>query len=380
MRLLFLTGSLAYGGAEHHAVTLSNALADRGHECHLAWIKPDAAQRTRLRLQNGGRAFSLDAARYLDRGALRRLAGTLALHRPAVLIAANPYALMYAVLARSLAELHVPLVVIYHSTRTSGFKEQLKLLAYRPCMWAAARTVFVSEQQRDYCLRRGLGSRRNTVIHNGIDLERFRDTSGPAGRRALRSALGITEADYVIGVAGGLRPEKNHVQLLEAIAELRALGSPARALFIGDGELRAAIESRARALGVAAHLTVTGFVEDVRPHMSACDVMCVCSLTEALSLAAIEAMAMGKPLVHSAVGGAAELLTPGENGLLYPAADTGALVECLVRLADPAARRAMGRAARRAAEDHFSEARMTLRYEELLRELCGAADGATARA
>src|SRR5205823_7519986 len=68
-----------------------------------------------------------------------------------------------------------------------------------------------------------------------------------------------------------------------------------------------------------------------RPYLSACNVVCVCSLTEALSLAAIEAMAMAKPLVHSQVGGATELIEPGRNGLLFPAGDTAALVDCLQR-------------------------------------------------
>jgi glycosyltransferase involved in cell wall biosynthesis len=366
---MFLTGSLAHGGAEHHAITLANRLAERGHECHTAWVKPEAAQRARLR--SAGSALSLDAARYLDWRSVRILAASLIRLQPAAVVAANPYALMYASLARRLAGRRVPLVVIYHSTRWPGLKEQAKLLAYRLCMWAAERTVFVCEYQRRYCLRRGLRSRRNAVIHNGVDVERFRDAATPAERRAARAALGYTDADYVLGVAGGLRPEKNHVQLLEATARLRQRGLPAKALFIGDGTTRAALESRARALGIAQHLSVTGFREDIRPCVTACDVMCVCSLTEALSLAALEAMAMSRPLIHSQVGGASELIESGCNGLLFPVADTAALIAGLVRLADGDTRAAMGRAARHTIESGFTERRMVDRYEELLMEVGG---------
>ncbi|HLY53071.1 MAG TPA: glycosyltransferase, partial [Steroidobacteraceae bacterium] len=263
----------------------------------------------------------------------------------------------------------VPLVVIYHSTRWPGIKEQAQLAAYRLCMWAAERAVFVCEYQRRYCLRRGLRSRRNTVIPNGVDVERYCDAATPGERRALRAALGYTDGDYVLGVAGGLRPEKNHAQLLEAAARLRQRGLPAKTLFIGDGPTRTALETRAEALGIAAHVKITGFQEDIRPYVTACDVACVCSLTEALSLAAIEAMAMSRPIIHSEVGGAGELIDPGHNGLLFPARNTAALVECLLLLADGATRTALGRAARRTVESAFNEARMVDRYEALLEEV-----------
>ena len=371
MRLMFLTGSLAYGGAERHAITLANRLSERGHVCHLAWVKRDSAQLARLRLEEAGSAFCLNAARYLDLRAVRRLASALSQYQPQAVVAANPYALMYAWLARARSRSRIPLIVIYHSTRWPGVKEQAKLLAYRLFMWAAARAVFVCEYQRRYCLRRGLCSRHNTVIHNGVDLESLRDAAPAAERRALRAALGYTEADYVVGAVGGLRPEKNQMQLLEAVARLRARGLAAKALFIGDGETRMALESCARARGLERHLLITGFRDDIRPFVAASDVMCMCSLTEALSLAAIEAMAMARPVVHSQVGGAAELIEPGLNGLLFPVADTAALVDCLLQLADAGVRAAMGRAARRTVERSFSEVGMIDGYEELLLEVCG---------
>ena len=370
MRLMFLTGSLAYGGAESHAITLANRLAERGHECHTAWVKRDSAQLARLHLESPGSAFCLNAAHYLDLGAAGRLAGALERHRPGAVVAANPYALMYAELACARARLRVPLVVIYHSTRWPGLKEQAKLLAYRLFMWAAERAVFVCEYQRRYCLRRGLRSRRNAVIHNGVDVQHLRDTATPAERRALRARLGYADTDYVVGIVGGLRPEKNQTQLLEAAAVLRAQGLAARVLLIGDGAMRAALESRGRDLGLGPHLTITGFHDDVRPFVTACDVMCTCSLTEALSLAAIEAMAMSRPVVHSQVGGAAELIEHGRNGLLFPVGDTAALIECLRRLADAPTRTSMGRAARETVERRFSERRMIDRYEQLLLEVC----------
>ena len=380
MRLLFLSGSLAHGGAEHHAITLANRLAERGHECHLGYVKPECDQLARLRLPGAGTAFCLGATGYLDRQALGRLVSRVAHIRPTAVVAANPYALMYASLARVVSRARAPLVMIYHSTRWPGLKQQAQLLAYRPCMWTADCTVFVCEYQRRYCMRRGLLSRRNAVIHNGVDTQRFQDHGSEAERHALRAALGYANGDYVIGIVAALRPEKNHVQLLEATARLRHAGCAAKALLIGDGRMRGVVEARARDLGITPEVLITGFREDVRPYLSACNVVCVCSLTEALSLAAIEAMAMAKPLVHSQVGGATELIEPGRNGLLFPAGDTAALVDCLQRLSDRNAQRMMGRGARVKAEIAFSEKLMVDRYEQLLLEVCVCTHHATARA
>jgi glycosyltransferase involved in cell wall biosynthesis len=214
-----------------------------------------------------------------------------------------------------------------------------------------------------------LFARRNEVIVNGVDVDAFADRTTFAERAALRRKLEFADEDYVIAMTAAFRPEKNHVQLVEAIAVLRARGIPARALMIGDGEMRGAIEARARALGVHEHVAITGFAHDVRPFVAAADVAVLCSFTEALSLAALEAMALGKPVVHSAVGGAAEIISPGSTGFLFPVGDTAALVNRLAVLADGPKRNAMGQRARAAVVKSFSESAMVDAYERLLLEL-----------
>ena len=175
----------------------------------------------------------------------------------------------------------------------------------------------------------------------------------------------------MIGLSAVLRPEKNHLQLVDAIALLRANGIPARALIIGDGPMRAAVEARARGRGVENDVVISGFQHDVRPYVAACDVMTLCSFTEAFSMAAVEAMALGKPVVHSNVGGASEMIVPGHNGFLYPVGDTRALVAKLVILSDRVVSTGMGGNARKVVETLFSERAMVDRYEQVLVEVCG---------
>ena len=375
-RAIFVTASLTHGGAERHSIAVMNRLAERGHECHAVYIKNVHTQLDRIRLRNGGTVRCLNATRYFDGRALADFAAYISRVRPAAIVAANPYALMYSSLALGLSRLRVRLVVTYHSTRLLGAKEQLQMMLYRLFFWTTDCSVFVCERQRRYWLRRGVFSRRNEVIYNGVDTEQFCDGGDPRERAILRRVLGFSDADYVLGIPALLRREKNHLQLVEAIATLRNRGIPARALMIGDGEMREAVEARARELDVENDVVITGLQQDVRPYIAACDAMVLCSFTEAFSVAAIEAMALRRPLVHSDVGGAAEMIVPGCNGFLFPVGDTKALVEKLAILADRTVSTRMGKNARDVVERRFSERTMVDRYERLLLDLCRTRSGA----
>ena len=364
MRIVFVTGSLVHGGAERQAITLANRLAERGHDCHAIYVKNDQSQLGRLRLPASATVRCLHARRYFDLGAAAHLHALLGRLAPQVVLATNPYALMYASLAGA-----APLAVSLHSTFVCGLKEHLQMLAYRPLFWRSACAIFVCERQRRHWLARGLFGRRNCVIYNGIDLDYWQPPNEQASARSLRHALGFADSDYVIGLSAVLRPEKNPAQLIDAVARLRAMGLPARALYIGDGPERGAVEARARALGVADRFVISGFQEDVRPFLSACDVVTLTSFTEAFSLAAIEAMALARPVLHPAVGGAAEMIHSGQEGWLFPVGDTATLVDRLAALADPVARTRMGENARATVAARFSERAMVERYEQLLSEL-----------
>jgi glycosyltransferase involved in cell wall biosynthesis len=369
-RLMFVTGSLRYGGAEQHSITLLNRLAERGHGCHAVYVKSGAEQLDRIRPRDGASVLCLDAARYFDVAALRRFARHIERIGPEAIVAANSYALLYAALALRLSRHRAALAVTFHSTRLLGVKEQLQMMAYRLLFWGADCLVFVCEKQKRYWMRRGVLSQRNEVIYNGVDTKKFGDARDPGAGARMRAALGLRKSDYVIGISALLRPEKNHLQLVDAIARLRAQGIPARALIIGDGPMRAAVEARARERMVTSDIVITGLQHDVRPYVGACDVMTLCSVTEAFSLSVLEAMALGKAVVHSAVGGAAEMISPGHNGYLFPVGDTGAYVDRLAVLADRGVSARMGRNARLVVQALFAEKTMVDRYEKVLLELC----------
>ena len=367
MKLTFVTGSLVHGGAERHTITLANRLAERGHQCGFVYVRDDPSQLHRLLPAVG--AQCLHARRYLDFAALRRLAAILKEECPSAVIAANQYALMYAALARAQARVAAPLLATFHTTLLAGAKEWLQMLFYRPFFWRADCLAFVCDAQRRHWLRRLVAARSNRVIYNGVDPEHWR-SPGLEIREHIRRVLGLAPTDYVIAMCAVFRPEKNHLQLVEAVARLRSSGIAARALLVGDGPMRPAIEARARALGIAADVLVAGLQLDVRPFLAAADAVALPSTSvETFSLAALEAMALGLPVVLSDIGGAADMVRPGAEGFLFPAGDTDALVERLAALADPALRRRMGAAGRETVEARFSERAMVDTYERLLQQL-----------
>lgn len=367
MRLVFVTASLVHGGAERHSITLVNRLAERGHDCHAVYVKNDAGQLGRLR--GAASVTCLGASRHLDVRSIREFSRQLARLAPGVVVAANPYAALYARLALRLSGLRAPLVITWHTTVLGNAKEWLQMLYYRPLFYSAECVVFVCEAQKRYWLGRRLWGKRNEVIHNGIDLEHWQPR--PAEEAALaRRRLGLDPGDFVVGMCAMLRPEKNHAQMVDAVAALRTRGLPARALMIGDGPMRAAIEARARRRGIADAILITGVQDEVRPLIAACDLVALCSTrVETFSVAALEAMAMARPVVHAELGGAAEMIVAGKNGFLFPLNDTPALVGHLAALADRETCSRMGAAARELVAQRFAEAAMVERYENIFLNL-----------
>ena len=161
--------------------------------------------------------------------------------------------------------------------------------------------IYVSHAQRQYWRGRGLRARRDIVIQNGVDTAHFADRLTAAQREQVRAEFGFAPDDYVIGLCGFLRPEKAHDDLLHALHQLRQRGIPAKAMLIGDGPRRAHIEQLIAQLQLQHAVVITGYRPDVRPCVASCDVMTLTSHDETFSLAALESMALGKPLVMMAL-------------------------------------------------------------------------------
>ena len=154
--------------------------------------------------------------------------------------------------------------------------------------------------------------------------------------------------------------------LLDALARLSC---PPALLVAGEGEERPALEARASALGLAG-VRFLGQRADKGDLLAACDVLVLPSRQEGLGVAALEAMAAGRAVVASDVGGLGQAVVEGVTGLLVPPGDAAALAEAVARLArDPALRASLGAAGPARVEQGFRAECMVASYEALYREV-----------
>ena len=356
--LLFIVNSLEVGGAEKQVVTLLNHLDSSHFRLHLAYLKP----RDRLLPQlDTGKLDTLtccNVTRGVEPRAVRQLADLIRAHRIDAVICTNMYSMLYGYLACARIRPRPKLATVFHTTLLRTYKEKAQMLLYRHLFRRSDLLIYVSENQRDRWRDWGLRAAADAVVQNGIDVDYFSAARTPRHEN-FRASLGLTEADYVIGLCSGLRPEKAHGDLLHAIARLRERGIAAKALLIGEGPERPRIESLILELRLSEHVVITGLQEDVRPYIACCDVMTLVSHTETFSLAALESMALGQPLVMSDIGGASEQVVHGQTGLLFEPHDIAALTEQLTTLGSAALRARMGAAAERRVRELYSLRTMT---------------------
>jgi glycosyltransferase involved in cell wall biosynthesis len=225
----------------------------------------------------------------------------------------------------------------------------------------ADRVLSVSYQLRDlHANRTGFSAEKITVVHNGVDTERFRPDA--AVRARVRQELGIEEEEFCIGAVGNLLPVKDHVTLLRA-AEMFAPGAGKwRLLLIGEGSERAALMAFTGERPALRPVTFLGSSDRVAELLNAMDAYVLPSLAEGISNALLEAMASGLPVIATNVGGNPEVVDRG-SGLLFRAADAGELAKHLQLLrADRERRLDLAQVARRRIMTCFSIESMLRNY------------------
>jgi glycosyltransferase involved in cell wall biosynthesis len=190
------------------------------------------------------------------------------------------------------------------------------------------------------------------LVPNGIDLARF---TPRAPSPALRAALGVPPSSPLVLSIGRFVAEKGHRHLLEAAALIERTRPGVHWVLVGAGELEASLAREARALGLGSQVHFAGWRDDVPDVLAVADVFVLPSVNEGFGRVVVEAMAMARPVVATAVGGVPELVRDGETGMLAPASDPRALADAVRSLLDEPARAArLGAAGRARAESRFS--------------------------
>ena len=360
--MVHYTDASEFGGAEQALLTLCAGL-DAGSWRQLLVYRPEAP----ARLLREAAALGVEprvatrAERGRDLAGLRRLAQLLRDERTAVLHAHLPWplrctrGLVAAMLART------PAIVAtqqLYSTLALGPRLRQRALSLGVHRYIAVSGAMAEEMARDRVVPR----RKLRVIRNSLST---RSMDCPP-RPALRAQLGGAAGRPVVLSLARLNGRKGLGTLLEAAA----LVPEAAFAVAGEGAERPALEARIRGLGLEHRFRLLGQRDDVPALLANSDVFVLPSMREGLPLSVLEAMAAGRPVVASAIGGTDEIVTAGETGLLFPPGDAPALAQALRRLfADPDLANRLSGAARVLVRNEFAAEIMTRRVEAIYEEL-----------
>ena len=380
IRLLHIVGDSSFGGAAKIILRLAETMRSEGW--HVDLLTTNAVFRQTAE-ENGIGTVDIDVIRREIRP-LWDLYGLFHLYR---FLRHERYTAVHTHTSKAgfvgrLAAWLARVPVILHTTHGFAFHERssrAKRVFYSTLERVAAhwcdRVVSVSEFHRRWALELGIcGADKIIAIPNGIALE---DPHSRITASELRRGWGAQEDDLVILSTGRLAPEKGLEDLLKAASLLRQMGQRFRVVLAGDGPLRAELERMAKDLGVSEQVTFLGYREDIPDLLAACDLVVLPSLREGLSIALLEAMAAGKPVVATSIGSNVTVASEAEVALLVPPCSPSSLAEAILRCGrDPALRIRLGHNARCVFESRYTEERMLNAYRKeyfgLLRMKCRA--------
>lgn len=393
IRVLRVIARLNVGGPALHVAYLSRGLAERGYDTTL--VAGDVArgeESMAFVAESEGveivrvAGLSREIAPLRDLVAAARLAREIRRTRPAILHTHTAKAGAVGRLAALLAGSARPRVVIhtYHGHVLRGYFGRLGTWLFRAVERAFARNtdvlVAVSPQVRDDLVEIGIApERRFAVVRLGIDLEPRVATT--VDRAEARRQLGIGPGRFVVGWFGRMTAVKRTDDLIDALVALRGRGVDACLLLVGDGTDRERLELRARELGVARDVFFLGYQKDVARWYAVADAVVLTSVSEGTPVTIIEALAAGRPIVSTNVGGVADVVRDGVDGFLVEVGDTGAMAARLAEIAaDPALAKRLGQAGRKRVLRRYAVARLVDDVDRLYRALLeGTSPASTSR-
>ncbi|MDP2895174.1 MAG: glycosyltransferase [bacterium] len=244
-------------------------------------------------------------------------------------------------------------------SRRVAFPHRNNFLTRRKYVGRGIHYIAISQAVKQTLLDLGVPEPDITVVHSGIEVERFACPDREKAHR-LAAELRIPEGSFVIGSVGSLVPCKGHSVLVEAFQQIVAQASPPAppnpvCLIVGDGPEKPRIEISVRKKGLRDRVVFAGQREEIPELLSLMDVFVMPSLQEGLGTAALEAMAAAKPVIASNVGGLSEAVVDGRTGFLVVPGESAALARVILQLVnDPGKMSALASNASKHVRDRFS--------------------------
>lgn len=366
MNILFLANHLNIGGITSYILSLSKGLKKRRHNIYIA--------------SSGGVLLS----KFIEEGithiaipiktkqevspkillSMLRLSGEIKKHGIELVHSHSRTTQVLGCL------LNKALGVPYLSTCHGFFKQRFFRKIF-PC-WGQ-KIIAISEPVKEHLVKDfRVDEKRIAVIHNGIDTGYFSRPS-TVDHIQIKVKLGLGSGP-VVGIVARLSDVKGHIYLIRAMKAVLEKIPGAELLIVGEGKIKEQLVKAAGNLGIQKNVIFMAQVNDTKEVLSVMDVFVMPSLKEGLGLALMEAMALGLPVIGSAVGGIKSLIQNDYNGILVKPTDTVELSKAILGLLqNPDRAKSLGEKAMMFIQENFSQKKMVLHTERMYLECVNAA-------
>ena len=334
IKLLWIIDSLGRGGAENLMPTILGNIDKNRFDQRVCVLQDRDGNPVAGELQAIGIPVDfVPVPRLRNLSSLPRLLFYLRKEKPDIVHTQLEFSATLGCLATRL--LGIPNVSTFHVIHDPG---TVKLTRWRyKFMWASYRyfanlILAVSDSVRNNIIEAGkIPPSKVFTLHNGIELERFSEIS-PDIANVSKKDFGIPENSIVLITVAVLRPPKGIQYILEAIPQILEEIPNAYYLIVGDGEHRNTLEEKAETLKISGHIRFAGYRSDIPELLALSDIFILPTLNDAFPTVLIEAMAAGKPVIASKIGGVPEIVQETINGILLPPGNPDAIRDACIRL------------------------------------------------
>lgn len=361
MNILYISNHLDIGGITSYLLSLATAMKHRGHDVYIA--------------SSGGRVL----ARFIEEGIIYIPIPIRTKQEVSPKIILSMFKLSPLLKKKNIDLLHSNsrttqvlgcllnrFFGVPHISTCHGFFKQRFFRKVFPC-WGE-KVIAISGPVKEHLLKDFKVDEKNiAVIHNGIDIEKFKRYALSDTRYAKKS-FGLGEGP-VIGIVARLSDVKGHIYLIEAMGNVLEKIPDAQLLIVGEGKMKDELVRLVKSLGVERNVLFLPGASDTKDALSVMDLFVMPSLKEGLGLSLMEAMAFGLCVIGTDVGGIKTLIQDGYNGLLVRPKDTGQLSQAILALlGDEGKRKSLGQNARDFIAQNFSLEKMVQETEEVYLE------------
>jgi len=369
MKILHIEGNSKFGGDSIVVLRLSQKAKELGWKVDV--LTTDQIFKEVL-MANGIGVIDLDVI-WRNINPVRDLRGLYKLYR---FLRRSDYEIIHTHTSKAgfvgrLAAKLAGIPIIIHTVHGFAFHEEsrpLTLWFYASLERIAShwcdKIVTVSKFHRDWALKLGIGNEEKVLaIPNGIPEERVAPNRS---KEEIRKELNLTK-EIVILSTGRLAPQKGLQYLIKSIPILFSkIKKSFKVLLVGEGPLEYYLKNLVKTLGIEQYVKFLGFRNDIGNLLSISDIVVLPSLWEGLSIALLEAMAAGKPIITTTIGSNLEVVRNEESALLVPSKSPESIAEAIIRLIDNRDLAIkLGDQARKTYEDKYTEEKMVNKYMEL---------------